>query len=305
MPLDEHLLTESPNPRSEAIDRLASREIVALMNAEDARVVEAVGAVGDAIAQAIDWAAERFERGGRLIYVGAGTSGRLGVLDASECPPTFGVSPEQVIGLIAGGRTALTTSVEGAEDDPARGAEDLAKLNPDDRDIVVGIATSGRTPYVLGAIRRAKESGAATVGLVCNRPSELESIVDLEIAILVGPEVIAGSTRLKAGTATKMVLNMITTGAMVRIGKTLGNRMVDIKASNEKLRIRSRRIIRDVAEIDEAEAGRILDQAGGELKRALMMALAGVSAERARALLDAQGGQLRAAVVAETGVDLR
>lgn len=305
MSLDEHLLTESRNPNSEAIDRLSSREIVALMNAEDARVVEAVGAVGDAIAQAIDWAAERFERGGRLIYVGAGTSGRLGVLDASECPPTFGVPAEQVVGLIAGGRTALTNAVEGAEDDAAKGAEDLAAFSPDERDLIVGIATSGRTPYVLGAVRHAKACGAATAAVVCNRPSQLGTLADLEIALLVGPEIIAGSTRLKAGTATKMVLNMITTGSMVRIGKTLGNRMIDLAASNEKLRIRSRRILRDVAGIDDAEAARLLDQASGVLKRALVMALAGVGPERSSALLAAHRGQLRAAIAAETGADLR
>ena len=247
MTLEDHLLTESRNPRSESIDTLSSLEIVRLMNSEDAKVVEAVGAEAESIAQAIDWAADRLRRGGRLIYVGAGTSGRLGVLDASECPPTFSTPPGMVVGLIAGGPTALTRAVEGAEDDPDRGAADIAALEVGEDDLVVGIATSGRTPYVLGAVREARRRGARTVGLACNRPSLLGGEVDLEIAPLVGAEVISGSTRLKAGTATKMILNMISTGAMVRIGKTLGNRMVDLKPSNEKLRIRSRRILRELA----------------------------------------------------------
>jgi N-acetylmuramic acid 6-phosphate etherase len=304
MALEDHLLTESRNPRSEAIDALAAREIVALMNAEDARVVEAVKAVSDAVATAVEWAAERFRRGGRLIYIGAGTSGRLGVLDASECPPTFSTPPEMVVGLIAGGPAALTRAVEGAEDDPARGAADLAALDVGANDLVVGIATSGRTPYVLGAVREARRRGAATVGLACNRPSLLGEEVDLEIAPLVGPEVVAGSTRLKAGTATKMVLNMLTTGAMVRIGKTLGNRMVDLRPSNEKLRLRTRRMLRELAGVDDARAAEVLAGCGGELKPALVVALAGVGAEEARALLAAHGGQVRAAVKAHTGRDV-
>jgi N-acetylmuramic acid 6-phosphate etherase len=304
MALEDHLLTESRNPRSEAIDALGALEIVRLMNAEDAKVVEAVGAVAEQVARAVEWAAERFRLGGRLLYVGAGTSGRLGVLDASECPPTFSTPPEMVVGLIAGGPTALTRAVEGAEDDPERGALDLANLGVSARDLVVGIATSGRTPYVLGAVREAKRRGAATVGVACNRPSLLGQVVDLEIAPVVGPEVIAGSTRLKAGTATKMVLNMISTGAMVRIGKTLGNRMVDLSPSNEKLRIRSRRILRELAGLDDARAAETLGRCEGKLKRALVVALAGVDPSEAQALLDANGGQVRAAVKARTGRDL-
>src|SRR5262245_49114611 len=215
---EDHLLTESRNPRTEAIDTLSARQIVALMSSEDAAVVEAVRAELGAIARAIEWTADRFRRGGWLIYVGAGTSGRLGVLDASECPPTFGTPPEMVVGLIAGGAPALTRAVEGAEDDAGRGARDLRELGGSDRDIVVGIATSGRTPYVLGAVREARLQGAATVGIACNKPSLLGPEVDIEIAPLVGSEIIAGSTRLKAGTATKMILNMISTGAMVLIG---------------------------------------------------------------------------------------
>jgi N-acetylmuramic acid 6-phosphate etherase len=298
MTLEDHLLTEARNPRSGELDRLDAAGIVALMNAEDAKVVAAVGAEAAAIARAIEWTAARFRQGGRLIYVGAGTSGRLGVLDASECPPTFSTPPEMVVGLIAGGPGALTRAIEGAEDRPERGAADLEAIGVSGRDLVVGIATSGRTPYVLGAVRHARSVGAATVGIACNRPSLLGELVDLEIAPLVGPEILAGSTRLKAGTATKMVLNMITTGAMVLCGKTLGNRMIDLKPSNEKLRIRSRRILRELAGVDDAEAVRLLEQAGGRLKPALVMALAKVDVARAHQLLDSSCGQVHAAVQA-------
>jgi N-acetylmuramic acid 6-phosphate etherase len=301
VPLEDHLLTESRNPLSEAIDTLAPAEIVRLMNAEDARVVAAVAAESDAVARAIERAAERLGRGGRLIYVGAGTSGRLGVLDAAECPPTFSTPPGMVVGLIAGGPPALTRAVEGAEDDPDRGAADLGALSVGPDDLVVGIATSGRTPYVLGAVRAARNAGAATVGIACNRPSLLGAEVDIDIAPLVGPEVIAGSTRLKAGTATKMILNMISTGAMVRIGKTLGNRMVDMKTSNEKLRIRGRRMLRELAGVDDATAADLLSRCGGQLKPALVVALAGVGPDAAIALLEANGGQVRAAVAAAIG----
>ncbi len=305
MALEDQLLTEARNPASEAIDTLDPAGIVALMNAEDARVVEAVRAESPAIARAIELIADRFRRGGRLFYVGAGTSGRLGVLDASECPPTFSTPPQMVVGLIAGGPTALTRAVEGAEDRPEQGAADLEARNVSDRDLVVGIATSGRTPYVLGAVDRARQLGAFTIGIACNRPSKLGERVDLEIAPLVGPEVIAGSTRLKAGTATKMILNMLTTGAMIRIGKTFGNRMIDLQPSNEKLRIRSRRILRELGRIDDAQAASLLDRCGGRLKPALVMALAGVDATEAQRLLDAHGGQVREAVKAVTGVDPR
>jgi N-acetylmuramic acid 6-phosphate etherase len=298
VPLEDHLLTESRNPHSESIDALGPLEIVRLMNSEDAKVVEAVGAEAESIARAIAWAADRFRRGGRLIYVGAGTSGRLGVLDAAECPPTFSMPPEMVVGLIAGGPSALTRAVEGAEDSPDRGAADIAALDVGAPDLVVGIATSGRTPYVLGAAREARRRGAATIGIACNRPSLLGGEVDLEIAPLVGPEVISGSTRLKAGTATKMILNMISTGAMVRIGKTLGNRMVDLRPTNEKLRIRSRRMLRELAGIDDDRAREILARCDGHLKRALVVAMADVEPEAAQPLLDAHGGQVRLAVQA-------
>ena len=301
MTLEDRLLTEARNPRSEALDSLDAAGIVALMGAEDAAAVAAVRAESEAIARAIDWAAERFRIGGRLIYVGAGTSGRLGVLDASECPPTFGTPREMVVGLIAGGPAALTRAIEGAEDRPEQGAADLDALNVSPRDLVVGIATSGRTPYVLGAVARAKSLGAATVGIACNRPSLLGAAVDLEIAPLVGPEVLAGSTRLKAGTATKLILNMITTGAMVRIGKTLGNRMVDLRPTNEKLRLRSRRILRELAGLDDAGAADLLARCSGRLKLALVAALAGVDPAEAERLLAAHGGQVREALRAATG----
>jgi N-acetylmuramic acid 6-phosphate etherase len=305
MPLEDDLLTEARNPASEAIDSLTPDEIVALMNAEDARVVAAVAAEAPRIARLVERVADGLRRGGRLIYVGAGTSGRLGVLDAAECPPTFSTPPSMVVGLIAGGPTALTRAVEGAEDRPEQGAADLEALEPTERDVVVGIATSGRTPYVLGALRRARELGAFTAGIACNRPSLLGGIVELEVAPLVGPEVIAGSTRLKAGTATKMVLNMITTGAMVRIGKTFGNRMIDLQPTNEKLRIRSRRILRELAGVDDATARSLLEASSGRLKPALVAALAGVDHGEAERLLAGHGGHVRLAIMAASGIDPR
>ncbi|HEY2155143.1 MAG TPA: N-acetylmuramic acid 6-phosphate etherase, partial [Isosphaeraceae bacterium] len=250
-------------------------------------------------------AADRFRRGGRLIYVGAGTSGRLGVLDASECPPTFNSPPGMVVGLIAGGHTALTRAVEGAEDDPDQGAKDLIALNVTEKDLVVGIATSGRTPYVLGAMDAARRVGATTVGLACNRPSLLGESVDLDISPLVGPEVIAGSTRLKAGTATKLILNMITTGAMILIGKTFGNRMIDLQPTNHKLRLRTRRILRELAGVSDDEAAALLTRTSGRLKPALVAALAGIDATEAEGLLVEHGGRVHAAVKAVTGVSPR
>ncbi|WP_152050140.1 N-acetylmuramic acid 6-phosphate etherase [Tautonia marina] len=298
MPLEDHLLTESRNPASERIDTLDALGIVRVMNEEDAKVIEAVRAEEQVIAEAVELIADRFRQGGRLIYAGAGTSGRLGVLDASECPPTFSTPPEMVVGLIAGGPTALTRAVEGAEDDPEQGAADLDALGVSARDVVVGIASSGRTPYVLGVVDRARERGAKTIGIACNRPSVLGERVDLEIALLVGPEIIAGSTRLKSGTATKLVLNTLTTGAMILIGKTFGNRMIDLQPTNQKLRIRTRRILRELGDLDDEQAGALLEQTGGHLKAALVMALSGVDAPTARRLLDASGGQVRGAIEA-------
>ncbi len=298
MEYEDSLTTEARNPRSATIDQMSALEIVRLMNDEDARATSAVLAEATAIAAAIEAAADRFRRGGRLIYLGAGTSGRLGVLDASECPPTFSTPPGMVIGVIAGGSAALTRAIEGAEDEADRGACDLADLDPTRLDLVVGIATSGRTPYVLGAIDHAKGLGITTVGIACNKPSLLGSRVDIEIAPIVGAEVIAGSTRLKAGTATKMILNMITTGAMIRIGKTYGDRMIDLTPTNEKLRIRSRRMLREIAGVDDATARELLAKTNGRLKSALVAALAGVDAATAQTLLDRNGGQVRRAIEA-------
>lgn len=263
------------------------------MNAEDAQVPAAVGEQVEPIAEAIDKIAAQLRIGGRLVYIGAGTSGRLGVLDASECPPTFSTPPELVVGLIAGGGEALTRAIEGAEDRPADGEADLREIQLRAADVVVGIATSGRTPYVLGGLRYAGSIGAYTVGVTCNDDSELRAVVDLLIAPIVGPEVITGSTRLKAGTATKLVLNTLTTGAMVRIGKTFGNVMVDLKASNSKLVDRSRRIVAKLAEVDEATAWRTIVDCGGEVKTAIVAARGDVSPERARELLATADGHLR------------
>jgi N-acetylmuramic acid 6-phosphate etherase len=237
------LVTEGRNPDSADIDRLSARQIVELMNREDARVAEAVGREAEPIARAVELIAERLRAGGRLVYIGAGTSGRLGVLDASECPPTFNSPPGQVIGLIAGGSAALTRAVEGAEDREEDGAADLRLARLSAADVLVGIATSGRTPYVIGGLKHARSIGAATIGLSCNPQSALHEHADIAITPVVGPEVVSGSTRLKAGTATKMVLNMLSTGTMVRLGKTYGNLMVDLQARNAKLVERSARIV--------------------------------------------------------------
>ncbi len=298
----DHLETEGRNPASERLDELSALELARLMNAEDARVLEAVGSQVEAIAQAIDVIADRLRAGGRLVYVGAGTSGRLGVLDASECPPTFNSPPEQVIGLIAGGYQALTRAVEGAEDHPEYGEQDLHSIQFSAKDVLVGIATSGRTPYVLGAAAYARRLGAYTIGLACTSAAELKGVVDLAIVPIVGPEVLSGSTRLKGGTATKLVLNMLTTGAMVRLGKTFGNLMVDLRATNVKLRARTNRIVRQVAGVDVAQADAVLKNCSGELKTALVAQLAGVPPEEARRRLAEAGGQVRQALPASAGV---
>lgn len=295
----DDLVTESRNPASEDLDRLSALEIVQLMGAEDRRATEAVAGEAAAIARAVEVIAARLEREGRLIYVGAGTSGRLGVLDAVECPPTFCTAPDRVVGVIAGGTAALTRSVEGAEDDPEAGRRDLDALATCERDVVVGIAASGRTPYVLGAVARGREVGAATIGLSCNPNSPLALQAELAITPVVGPEVVSGSTRLKAGTATKMVLNMLTTGAMVRLGKTYGNAMVDVQATNDKLRARARRIVAQITGVASAEADALLQRCGGEVKTCVVAQRRGVSPEHARRLLDAAGGRVRDALAGE------
>jgi N-acetylmuramic acid 6-phosphate etherase len=292
----DHLLTEARNPASTNLDDLTALQIVRLMNAEDAQVIPVVAAQAESIAKAIEIIADRLRAGGRLIYAGAGTSGRLGVLDATECPPTFSSPLWQVVGIIAGGPKAVTQAVEGAEDHPEFAAQDLTSLQFTAGDVLVGIATSGRTPYVLGAVEYAKSVGAFTIGLSCNPNSELGRLADLEITIAVGAEVLTGSTRLKAGTATKLVLNTLTTGAMVRLGKTFGNLMVDLKATNTKLKARTNRIVRMLTGISTEDADGLLQQCGGELKTALVAQLAHVLPEEARQRLQTVGGQVRKAI---------
>lgn len=292
----EHLTTEARNPASEELDDLSALEIVQLINSEDAKVAAAVAEQADVIARAIDVIAERLAHGGRLIYIGAGTSGRLGVLDAVECPPTFNTHPSQVIGLIAGGYTALTSAVEGAEDRPELAIEDLKKAGLTADDVLVGIATSGRTPYVLGSFEYAQSIGAYTIGLSCNRDPQLATRCDLSITPVVGPEVVSGSTRMKAGTATKMVLNMLSTGAMIRLGKTYGNLMVDLRATNIKLADRARRIVRAVTNLSDKESERLLGECGGEVKTAIVRHYTGYSSVDARQLLAISHGHLRRAL---------
>jgi N-acetylmuramic acid 6-phosphate etherase len=287
------MTTEARNPASEKIDTLSPLEIVRLINAEDARVPEAVAREAEPIARAMEVIAERLRAGGRLIYIGAGTSGRLGVLDASECPPTFSTPPEMVVGLIAGGYGALTRAVEGAEDHPESAVADLKTVNLVAPDVLVGIATSGRTPYVIGGLKYARGIGAFAIGLACNDGSALAEAADLMITPVVGPEVISGSTRLKAGTATKLVLNTLTTGAMVLLGKTYGNLMVDLKATNTKLVVRTRRIVAGLTGLSETDAEQQLARCGGELKTAIVAYRRSVSPNEARQMLAAAGGQLR------------
>ena len=279
-------LTEQRNPRSREIDRLSAPEIADLINAEDRMVAQAVGEERAAIARAMELAVDAFTSGGRLIYVGAGTSGRLGVLDASEMPPTYGTDPAMVQGIIAGGYAALVRAQEGAEDRPEDGAAAIDEKAVDARDFVLGIATSGTTPFVHGALARAKGRGARTGFLLCTDPSpELIAAHDVVIAPLVGPEVITGSTRMKAGTATKMVLNTITTGAMVRMGKVFGNLMVDLQVTCQKLQDRGERILVETTGMERAAAAELLDRAGGHVKTALVMQGRGVDRDEARRLL--------------------
>ncbi|WP_417392803.1 N-acetylmuramic acid 6-phosphate etherase [Gimesia sp.] len=289
----EHLTTEQRNPASDQIDSMNSLEIVQLMNAEDARIAAAVEKEATSIAAAIDLITETFLQGGRLIYMGAGTSGRLGVLDASECPPTFNSPPELVVGLIAGGTAALTNAIEGAEDQGEAGRADLQSVSFSKADVLVGIATSGRTPYVIAGLRYAQERGAQTIALTCNQENQLSEVAALTICPVVGPEVVTGSTRLKAGTATKMVLNMLTTGAMVRVGKTYGNLMVDLRATNQKLKDRSVRILMAFTDLSREEAAAVLGRCHGRLKTAIVHVKRNVSPEVAEELLSRAEGHLR------------
>ena len=294
------LTTEAFRPELAEIDRLDTEEIARIMNGEDSTVPAAVADKLPQIAAAIDATAERMARGGRLIYAGAGTAGRLGVLDASECPPTFNTDPSEVVGLIAGGPTAMVKAVEGAEDSKELAAEDLDALGLTADDTVVGISASGRTPYAIGAVEHARSRGALTIGLSCNADSALAAAAEHGLEVVVGPELLTGSTRLKAGTAQKLVLNMLSTITMIRLGKTYGNLMVDVRASNEKLRARSRRIVALATGADDEEVERALAATDGEVKNAILTILADVDGPTAARLLAETGGHLRAALAATT-----
>ncbi len=290
------LATEMANPATSEIDRMSPLEIVRAINNEDAKVALAVQQVLPEIARAVEAIAERMRRGGRLIYVGAGTSGRLGALDASECPPTFNISSESVVACIAGGPIAFGLAYEDLEDSAEAGQADVAKLHLTESDVVVGITASGRTPYARGALAYARQQGALTIGLACNADAPIAGEAAIMIAPQVGPEVIAGSTRMKAGTAQKMILNMLSTGAMILLGKTFGNLMVDVQTSNYKLRRRALSITRQVTGLDEEAAEEMLERAGGETKTAILMARANLSPDEARQQLAAHGQMLRAAL---------
>lgn len=294
----ESLTTEAFRPDLADIDRLPTLEIARLMNGEDAKVAGAVAARLPEIAAAIDAVAQRMGRGGRLVYAGAGTAGRLGVLDASECPPTFNTDPSRVVGLIAGGPGAVVTSVEGAEDSRELAGADLEPLGLTPDDTVVGISASGRTPYAIGAVEHARDRGCLTVGLSCNPGSPLAAAAEHGIEIVVGPELLTGSTRLKAGTAQKLVLNMLSTITMIRLGKTYGNLMVDVRASNDKLRARSHRIVALATGAGDEEIERALAATDGEVKNAILTILADVDGPTAARLLEESGGHLRAALEA-------
>jgi N-acetylmuramic acid 6-phosphate etherase len=290
--------TELANPNTEGLDRLPTVEMLSRMNDEDATVAAAVRGALPQIARAVDAIAEALRSGGRLIYVGAGTSGRLGCLDAAECLPTFGVAPEQVFGIIAGGERALLRAIEGAEDDAEAGAAAMDEVTVGPKDVVVGVSASGGAPYVRAAVKRAKERGApATVSVANSANAPLSGDVDIPIEVVTGPEVIQGSTRLKAGTAQKLVLNMLSTGAMVRIGKTYGNRMVDVQSTNAKLIKRSLRLVRELGKVESDEAATdALQQAGGSVKLAIVLARRGVDAVAGRELLRSAGGFLSVAL---------
>lgn len=290
------LVSETRNPATMGLDEMTTLEMVGCFNREDRKVPEAIEKVLPAIAQAVDLAAAALKAGGRLIYLGAGTSGRLGVLDASECPPTFGVPHGMVIGLIAGGPGALLKAVEGAEDDATLGEADLLALNLTATDIVVGLAASGRTPYVIGALRYARQLGCPTVAISCNPDSPIAHEAQVAISPVVGPEALTGSTRMKSGTAQKLVLNMLSTGAMVKLGKVYENLMVDVKATNVKLVDRACRIVVEATGAERSQAEAALKQTRFEVKPAILMILAGVDAEEAQQRLQQHDGYLRAAL---------
>ncbi|MDO5091340.1 MAG: N-acetylmuramic acid 6-phosphate etherase [Cardiobacteriaceae bacterium] len=287
------LATETRNAASLEIDRGSALDIVRIINAEDAKVAPAITPELPAIAKAVDAIVAALQSGGRLVYIGAGTSGRLGILDATECPPTYGTDPEQILGIIAGGKEAVFRSVEHAEDDEALAVADLQAIDLQKGDILVGIAASGRTPYVVGALDYARQLGATTVGVTCTADNPVQKACDIAISPIVGAEVVTGSTRMKAGTAQKLVLNMLTTAAMIRLGKVYGNLMVDVKPSNAKLVQRQKNIVAEATGCTEADAAQALDAAGGEAKTAIVMLLLGLSAQAAREALARHHGMIR------------
>ncbi|EGR4061771.1 N-acetylmuramic acid 6-phosphate etherase [Vibrio cholerae] len=291
-----HLVSEGRNPDTMDIDLLSSQEIVERLNQQDKQVPLAVEAVLPQIAQAVDKITAAFKQGGRLIYLGAGTSGRLGVLDASECPPTFGVSDQMVIGLIAGGKEAMFTAQEGAEDNATLGAHDLQQIDFSSKDVLVGIAASGRTPYVIGALEYANDLGATTIALSCNPDSPIAEIAQIAISPVVGPEALTGSTRLKSGTAQKLVLNMLTTASMIRLGKSYQNLMVDVRATNRKLIARAVRIVMQATDCQREEAEALLKESHNNAKLAILMHLTGMNYEQATAKLSQSNGFLRRAM---------
>ncbi|MCA1176800.1 MULTISPECIES: N-acetylmuramic acid 6-phosphate etherase [unclassified Pantoea] len=290
------MITEGRNPASQNIDELSTEAMLRVINDEDKKVALAVEAIVPQIAQVVDAITAAFSKGGRLIYCGAGTSGRLGILDASECPPTFGTPRSQVVGLIAGGHTAILQAVENAEDNVEQGAQDLKDIDFNANDVLVGIAASGRTPYVLGALAYAKQQGAFSAALTCNPNSPMSQAADVALTPVVGPEVVTGSSRMKAGTAQKLVLNMLTTGAMIRSGKVYGNLMVDVEATNQKLVQRQINIVKQATDCDDATAQQALNACHGHCKTAIVMVLAGLDASEAKALLKQNSGFIRNAL---------
>lgn len=292
----QDLLTEQVNPASEGIDARPTEQILEIINGEDRKVAEAVAAVIPAVAIAVDAIVAAMERGGRLFYIGAGTSGRLGVLDAAECPPTFNVAPELVQGIMAGGEAALARATETTEDNPAIGASDLLDHGFTASDVLVGIATSGRTPYVLGAVEEANRLGALTIGISCTPQPELAGLVKVAITPLPGPEIVAGSTRMKAGTATKLVLNMLTTATFIRMGYVFGNLMVNVQPKNSKLLDRARRIIAQAAGVSYERAGELLAAAGDSVRTAIVMARTGLGREEAEGRLRSAAGRISKAL---------
>lgn len=290
------LTTERRNPASAHIDSCTTLEMVTIMQQEDSKIASAIEKILPEIARAIDATSQRLENGGRLFYLGAGTSGRLGILDASECPPTYGTDPELVQGLIAGGIPAIFRAQEGAEDNPGLAVHDLKEHGFSAKDVLVGIAASGRTPYVIGGLKYARELGALTIALACSEHAEIAALADIALTPVTGPEVVTGSTRMKAGTAQKLVLNMLSTGTMIKLGKVYGNLMVDVKASNKKLEERAIRIVMEGSGCKRTEAEKALKGADGHAKLAILMVVAGVSAGEGKALLERTAGHLAAAI---------